>query len=801
MVNKQRDSIKLKEKACRNAMKNENPADWKSYIKKQQKDTKKVIRGAKREIEQELARDIKFSRYKGQHSIKERLTEYLNKNELIKESQYGFVKENSSEITEMQFNPETALKALQRQLESFETLRQQTLHNASLARNSLDGISSQGRNSEDQTDKTSLLHGVHAFVDEMNKGLIQNNNSLLQTTEDILVTLMPVSLLKELPLGNTSLQRTGNRTDYKASFHIRGSSSAYYSAPLSSISNLNSSPTKRAVAGQARSDVLLLQYNDENWAILEKICIASEQMRLQLEGSQKWKLILGCELQRLRNAANITKKATGEVSTQAPQKLSLSIDNLNAEIEADNKFEKILELETMVNRLQNAMVSLEESNLDLHRELKKGSGSIGPYHINHWTTTENKTVIQNNLKNQKEEKINDFTTRQEKPESSSNNELTLLSKISERPSFICHMEKQKEYLYKMHKTMQLVEEKKNEEVKALADERASLFPLLQTSEYSNNMLNVLRFENEKLDVQSTAKEHTINFDSVLQENTEYESKVSLLEEERRTRQVQFTEMEEQRKACVEEFKTLFNKHEDLQNQNQALEADRQQLIIEKESIERLVDKMMEEKENLLAVISAKETVLQLEKTKEAIEAVNVNALQFENQKLNQSVNGLMKEVTFLKNELEKASCELQCMKAKYAVMRTKNLMLFQLVQEVKDENYKLEMSLQNSVTTSKSLQKEVNEVKMEKSTMKKRFLNEIEQAKQEKSSTGTCPSDLVRKCEMLSKIVAMLTEENQILNQDLEKYLKANLQLECNIKKLDEEWLLLGKHTGTMSKK
>ncbi|XP_067885095.1 coiled-coil domain-containing protein 110-like [Heterodontus francisci] len=721
--------------------------------------------------------------------------------------------ENLSEIRGMQFNPENALKVQSEINEIFNRSKldasrhqfmplQQSLtsnhENPQLlkARNILDGISSQGPHTEHQTstEKSSPLHEVHAIVDEMNEGLIQNNNSLLQSSEDIWATLLPVSLLEELPIGNTSLQHTGNQTDHKTLFQVCDSSSAYHSAALSSISNLNSSPTKQAAVGHARSDVLLLQYNDESWAILEKICIASERMRLQPERSQKWELILGCELQRLRNVAKITREATGTTPTRTPQKLSLFIESLNLEIEVDNKSDKILELETMVIRLQNAMVSLEERNLDLHRELKEGSGSNSPYHMNHWSKTHNKTVIQNNFKNQKEEKINDFTYLQEKPVSSSNNELALLSKTSERPSLVCHMEKQKEYSDKLQKTMQLVEEKKDE-VNAFADECTSWFPL---SEYSNNMLNGLRYKDEKLNVQSAAEELTTNFDSVLQENAEYKSIVSQLEEERRTLQVQFIEMEEERKSCIEEIKALLSRHEDLQNQNQALEADKQQLINENESIKRLADKMMEEKEDLLAVIGAKETVLQLEKTKEAVEAINANVLQFENQKMNQSLNELKKEITFLKNELEKASCEIQCTKAKYAVMRTKNLMLFQLVQEVQDKNYKLEKSLQNSVTNSKSLQKEVDDFSTLTSTMKKKFLNETEQAKQGKSSPGNCPSDLVRKCEMFSKIVAILTEENKILNKDLEKYIKANLQLECTIRKLDEEWLLLGKHTGSI---
>ncbi|XP_072373654.1 coiled-coil domain-containing protein 110-like [Scyliorhinus torazame] len=740
---------------------------------------------------------------------------------------YGTEWENSFGVTEMQFNPESALKVLQQQLESFEVLRQQTLQNASSvqyeineifnrgkldasshqfrplqqslnyncenpqllkARNNPGGISSQRPRAEQKPsiDQTGLLHAIH--VNKMNEVLIQNRDSLLQSSEDILETPMPVSLMEEFPFRNPSLQHMGNQIDCQTPLQISGTSSACRSAAHSPASNFNSSPTKEPVDGHNRGMVLLLQYNDESRAILEKICIASEQMKLQPERSEKWEVILRCELQRLRTVAQATGKATGAKSTQTPPEISFSIESLNLEIDVENKAEKVLELETLVIRLQNSMGMLEKCNLDLHRQLGRGCGSNSPLHRNHWIKTANKMVIPNqkliqnqiqNLKSQNDDKINEFTTLYEKHESSSNNELTPLFRTSERPGHVCQMEKQREHCNNM------IGEKKTE-INSLADG-----PL---PEYGNKAFNGLWHEEEKVDVKSRAEDFATTFDSVLQENTEYKRKVSQLEEERRTLKLQFTEMEEKRNICIEEFNALLRRHDGLRNLNEALEADRDQLTIEKGSIQRLVDKMMGEKEDLLAVIGAKETILQLEKTKEAVHAVSANALQLENQKMNQSLNELKKEIAFLKNELEKASCEIQCTRAKYFVLRTKNLMLFQLVQEVRDKNQKLEQSLQNSVTTNKSLQKEVDEAKME------RFPNEIERAKQGMvmSSTGSCSGDLVRKCEMLSKVVEMLTEENQILNQDLEKYIKANVQLESTVRVLDEEWLVLGNHTRSI---
>ncbi|XP_038661572.1 coiled-coil domain-containing protein 110-like isoform X2 [Scyliorhinus canicula] len=740
--------------------------------------------------------------------------------------------ENSFGVTEMKFNPESALKVLQQQLESFEVLRQQTLQNASSVQNEINEIFNRGKldasshqfrplqpslncNCENPqlskainnpggtssqrpyaeqkpaTDKTGLLHDIH--VNKMNEVLIQNRDSLLQSSEDILETPMPVSLMEEFPFRNTSLQHTGNQIDCKTSLQISGTSSACRSAAHSPVSNFNSSPTKQPVDGHNRGMVLLLQYNDESRAILEKICIASAQIKLQPERSEKWEMILRCELQRLRTVAQVTGKATGAKSTQTAPEISFSIESLNLEIEVENKAEKVLELETLVIRLQNTMGMLEKCNLDLHRQLGRGCGSNSPLHRNHWIETANKMVIPNqkliqnqiqNLKSQNDDKINEFTTLYEKHESSSNNELTPLFKTSERPGHVCHMEKQREHCTNM------IGEKKTE-INSLADECTSWLPL---PEYGNKACNGLWHEEGKVDVKSRAEDFATTFDSVLQENTECKRKVSQLEEERRTLKLQFTEMEEKRNICIEEFNALLRRQEGLRNQNEALEADREQLTIEKGSIQRLMEKMMGEKEDLLAVIGAKETILQLERTKEAVHAVNANALQLENQKMNQSLNELKKEIAFLKNELEKASCEIQCTRAKYFVLRTKNLMLFQLVQEVRDKNQKLEQSLQNSVTTNKSLQREVDEAKMERSP------NEIERAKQGMvmSSSGSCSGDLVRKCEMLSKVVEMLTEENQILNQDLEKYIKANVQLESTVRVLDEEWLVLGNHTQSI---
>ncbi|GCC26976.1 hypothetical protein chiPu_0005397 [Chiloscyllium punctatum] len=495
-------------------------------------------------------------------------------------------------------------------------------------------------------------------------------------------------------------------------------------------------------------------------------------MKLHPERSQNWELILNCELKRLQSIAQLMDKETAERSTQTPQELSLFLGSLNLQIKVDNK-EKTLELETLVTRLQSVMKGCK---VDLHRQLEKGNGFNGPHYGNHWTETENNAVIYDN---QMEERINEFIFLQETPESISSHESTL-----ERASLVCHMEKQKGYSNKM-----VVE--KMDEVSAPADGYASWLPL---SEYRNRLINGLKLKDEKSDIQSVTGKLT-TFDSVLQENAEYKSLVSQLAEEKRTLQAQFNEMEGKRKICIEEFNSLLRRHEDLQRQNRELEAERQQLISDKESFIRLVDKMMEEKEDLLTVIDAKETVLQLEKTKEAVQAVNANALQFENLQMNQSLSELKKETIFLRNELEKTSCEMQCTKAKYAVMRTKNLMLFQLVQEVKNKNYKLEKSLQNSVPTNKYLQKDVDEVKMEKSTMKDGSRNEMEQVNHGKKLTESCSSDLVKKCEMMSKVVEILTEENQILNQDLEKYIKANLQLECIVRMLNEEWRLWGKQS------
>ncbi|XP_069769690.1 putative leucine-rich repeat-containing protein DDB_G0290503 [Narcine bancroftii] len=311
----------------------------------------------------------------------------------------------------------------------------------------------------------------------------------------------------------------------------------------------------------------------------------------------------------------------------------------------------------------------------------------------------------------------------------------------------------------------------------------------------NEIFNGINLEDGSYEF--TPKEQAANAPEspqLLKERTEHESNVSQLEEERRVLQGQLSETEDKRKFYTDQIKTLLSKYEDLQKQNQTLQADREQLIIENQRINRQLEKIVQEREDLLVVIDAKETVLQIEKNKEASGAIKVNALQMENQKLSHSRSKIKSEVTFLKKELEKASCEIQCIKAKNAVVGTKNLMLFQLVQELKDKNHNLERSLQNTAASCQPLQRVADEGQMDNSTMKARFSHDA--ASQEEGSSESRTSALARKCETLSKIMVLLTEENQMLSQELEKYLTASSLLEVNGEKLGEEWLLSEKCAG-----
>ncbi|XP_032874714.1 uncharacterized protein LOC116971589 [Amblyraja radiata] len=230
------------------------------------------------------------------------------------------------------------------------------------------------------------------------------------------------------------------------------------------------------------------------------------------------------------------------------------------------------------------------------------------------------------------------------------------------------------------------------------------------------------------------------------EKTEQECNISQLEQEqeqeRRALQGQLEEMGEREKMYAEDFKALLSKHEGLQARNQALQAEREQLELERERARGEVEKMLEEREDLLAVIGAKEAVLRAERNKGAAEAVRANALRAENEELSRSLHRATEENASLKDELEKAKCQVHCVRAKNVVVRTKNLMLFQLVQELRGKE---------SQSPGSSLQR------------------------------GAARPG---KCEALSTPAV------------LEKHWTASSLLECKAAQVDECWLLSARHTG-----
>ncbi|XP_055487989.1 inner centromere protein A-like [Leucoraja erinacea] len=190
----------------------------------------------------------------------------------------------------------------------------------------------------------------------------------------------------------------------------------------------------------------------------------------------------------------------------------------------------------------------------------------------------------------------------------------------------------------------------------------------------NELFNKINLDDDSYEFRPLEQPHnTPENPQLLKEKSEQECNISQLEQEqeqgRRALQGQLEEMGEREKMYAEDFKALLNKHEGLQARNQALQAEREQLELERERARGEVEKMLEEREDLLAVIGAKEAVLRAERNKGAAEAVRANALRAENEGLSRSLHRATEENASLKDELEKARCQVHCVRAKHAVSK------------------------------------------------------------------------------------------------------------------------------------
>ncbi|MBN3277406.1 CC110 protein, partial [Polyodon spathula] len=495
-----------------------------------------------------------------------------------------------------------------------------------------------------------------------------------------------------------------------------------------------SSDEKTVVTGNVLSSP---ECNGDLWGTLEKISIANEQMKVEMEKSQTQEIALADKLQHLKHTIRPSHTGSGD------QK---SLEGTDA------KSKRFVDLENKIDRIKKSTVSLKESNLNLHKDIGCGSAGNSPYHCDNGMSQTNQGT---EIKNQ-------TTTNSDKSQSMSSMRMENL----QSHGHVNHLEKQNEVLSPMTE-----KDFRNKPVLTLSQLRHSSKDVRLLE---NNILNL---EDGNLSLKSE-----VNPLKVLKEqNIDKEGKIVQLEEEKKDLQSRLKKTEADSKEYVKELKKLLYKYDEVRICYKTLDEERRQLTSEKQTFIHCLDSIKREQQRahdkMLSVVNEKDQI------KEVLETTNKSFLQVKDEKLmlERKVIHMMEEINLREKELGRSQLESQQLKERGAALRSENETLLQVLHEIKDEKLTVDTVLQDSAITIRTLQNEVKSLSSQKSATKK-LHDEMHKVQADRVFNS-----VAKECEVLSVVVANLKEDNNCLKQELEQHIQEGLQLGGNMSRLKEE--------------
>ncbi|XP_058854140.1 coiled-coil domain-containing protein 110-like isoform X3 [Acipenser ruthenus] len=503
------------------------------------------------------------------------------------------------------------------------------------------------------------------------------------------------------------------------------------------------SAEKTAVNGNVLS---LSECNDDLWGTLEKISITSEQMKVEMDKSQTREIALALNLQHLKHTIRLLPKGSRD------QK-SFEGTDAKSKIFVSNK----------IDGIQKSTTSLKENSLNLHKDIQSGSAGSSPSH--HCDNGTSQTNQGTEIKNQ-------ATTNSDKSESMSSMRMENL----QSPGHVNHLENQKEVLSPING--------KSNKPKDLSSKSVLTLSQLKHSSKDLRLLeeNLLNFEDDNLSLKSEVNRLKVLTETLKEQNIVKESTIVQLEEEKKDLQSRLKKTEADSKEYVKELKKLLYKYDKVRIHYKTLDEERRRLTSEQKTFIHLLDSIKEEQQRahdkMLSVVNEKDQI------KEVLETTNKNFLQVKDEKLmlQRKVIRMMEEINLMEKELGSNQLESQQLKERGAALRSEKETLLQVLQEIKDEKLTLDMTLQDSANTIRTLQKEVKSLSSQKSATEKKLQDEMHKVQADRVFNS-----VAKECEVLSVEVANLKEDNNFLKQELEQHIQEGLQLRGNMSRLKEE--------------
>ncbi|XP_036984799.2 coiled-coil domain-containing protein 110 [Artibeus jamaicensis] len=718
----------------------------------------------------------------------------LSSSECIKESggsetEYGCISE-----TENQVQPQSALKALQHQLESFQALRIQTLQNVSMVQSEISEILNKSiievENPQFSSER-NLVFNTHTEKPIENQEEILSMGKILQFEDS-----RTLHSVEEKPSSN-SVDGLSQGIHVSPPAHSRDISTLRTSAD-DSASNIIMNPSENSDTFKnynnlysflphapnvvSHADPVILENSKITTPFLkhgfgenlDDICHSIKQMKEELQRSQDKELALTNELQTLKMDTHFQGHMTYDLSPIHKENTNfIKEEHTESNLNEDIKSKRILELEALVNKLLPLRGTVSKLHLTFCRKCKKLS----------------KSEIHRGKKNEKNSKeipiagknATDlkFHSRLPKHTLSFFDPTKYEMKDKERQTFAV---KQGSIIFENEKTSKVHSEQCVAKIQYLQN---------YLKESMQIQKKVTEVENENLTLKTKIKSLVFTTQSLIQKIEIYEKQLKNLFHEKNTIQSKLIKTEEDGKECLKELKKIISKYNVLQEQNKTLEEKNGQLSLEKQQMIDTLDQLKSKEhktQNDMAIVNNEKNRMSIE-----MEAMKTNILLIQDEKevLEKKTHQLVKEKSSLENELKESQLERMQLKERERLAKTEQETLLQIIETVKNDKLNLETTLQESTAARQMMEREIENIQTYQSTAEENFLNEIKNAKSEASIYKNSLSDMSNECEMLSKMVVEIKADNQILKEELKKHSQENINFENSISRLAEDKILL----------
>ncbi|XP_057361011.1 coiled-coil domain-containing protein 110 [Manis pentadactyla] len=723
----------------------------------------------------------------------------LNSSERVKgsgdsETEHGYTSESENRI-----QPQSALKALQHQLESFQALRIQTLQNVSMVQSEISKILNKSiievENPQFSSEK-NLVFNTH-----LEKALpIENQEEILSTEKNNRFEYSRTLHSTEEKLSSDSVNSFSQGTNIPSQINFKdiltlgtstdNSTSNISMNPLENsdmlknYNNLHSflpntphnvmSQPDTVILDKSKITVPLLKHGFcEN---LDDICHSIKQMKEELQKSHDRELTLTNEIKTLKTNTNVPSNGKTDLYPTHKKKINfLREDNIESNLNEDIKSKKILELEELVNKLLPLRETVSKLHLNFCRKCKKLSRS----------------EIHRGKKNEKNNKeipitsknITDlrFHSRVPRHALSIFDPIKYETKNREKQSFVV---KQGSIIFENQKTAK---------VNSITEQGVAKIQYLQNylKESMQIQKKVTELENENLTLKTRINPLVSTTQSLIQKTETYEKQLKNMLAEKNTIQYKLIKTEEDGKECLKELKKIISKYDVLQGQNKSLEEKTSQLSLEKQQMMETLDQLKNKEhkiQNDMAIVNNENN--RMSREMESMKA-NILLIQDEKEMLEKKTHLLLKEKNSLENELKENQLEIMQLKEKGRLATTEQETLLQIIETVKNEKLSLETTLQESTAARQMMEREIENMQTHQSTAEENFRKEIKNAKSEASIYKNSLSEMGNKCEMLSKMVMEIKTDNQMLKEELKQHSQENIKLENSISRLEEDKILL----------